>query len=94
LYLPHPQGVILNSKAVIENNVAIFQQVTLGEWHKHAPTIKANTAIFAGAKLFGQITIGENCKIGANAVVNTDVHPNTSVSVQHNITRCRLESNK
>lgn len=94
LFLPHPQGIFLNSKAVIEENVAIFQQVTLGEWRNHAPIVKRNTAIYAGAKLFGEITIGENCKIGANAVVNADVPANSSVSVQNNIIRSRLEPNK
>jgi serine O-acetyltransferase len=93
LFLPHAQGIFLNGKAIIEDNVAIFQQVTLGEWHNYAPVIKNNTAIYAGAKLFGKITIGENCKIGANTVVNVDIPANSSVSAQQNIIRNRLEPN-
>jgi len=79
LYLPHPNGIIINSMACIGSDVSIFQQATIGEWHKKAPVIGNNVAIFAGAKVFGGILIGNHCKIGANAVVTVDL-PESSVA--------------
>lgn len=81
LYLPHPEGIIINSMATIGNNVSIFQQVTIGEWKGKAPVIGDHCAIFAGAKVFGGITIGADCKVGANAVVSSDIPSNSTVSV-------------
>jgi serine O-acetyltransferase len=75
-YLPHPNGVIINSKCSIGSNVAIFQQVTIGEWREEAPVIEDNCCLFAGAKIFGGITIGANCQIGANCVIRQNVPAN------------------
>ncbi len=86
LYLPHPQGIIINHMVKIGNSVSIFQQVTLGEWYNKAPKIDDNSAIFAGAKVFGGITIGKHCKIGANVVLNANVADNTTVSVASSMT--------
>ncbi len=66
---------------VIGDNVRIYQQVTLGTDGKMNddnkdfayPTVQDNVKIYAGAKLFGSITIGNNAVIGAAAVVNKDV---------------------
>lgn len=80
LYIPHPNGIIINHMVEIGSQVAIFQQVTLGEWHGKAPKICNNSAIYGGAKVFGGITVGENCKVGANVVLNKDVPDNSSVS--------------
>lgn len=79
LFLPHPNGIILNNRVKIGENVSIFQQVTLGEWHDGFPQIGDNCAIFAGAKIFGNIKIGNNSKIGANCVVSTDINENSTV---------------
>jgi serine O-acetyltransferase len=81
LYLPHPQGIIINGMADIGREVSIFQQITIGEWHGKAPRIGDRCAIFGGAKIFGDISVGSDCKLGANTVVNIDVPANTSVSV-------------
>lgn len=82
LYIPHPSGIILNSMGSLGDNCAVYQQVTIGQWRGGAPQIKSGCNIFGGAKLFGRIIIGENCKIGANTVVNIDVPDNSSVAVQ------------
>jgi serine O-acetyltransferase len=81
LRFTHPLGIVIGDKVVIEDNVTIWQQVTLGRHGKSGedytyPTIKNNVKIFAGAKVFGGITIGENAIIGANAVVFRDVPDN------------------
>ena len=73
LYLPHPSGVIVNDFAVIGANVNLFQHVTIGEWHGGYPVLKDNCELFAGARVFGDITIGEGAKVGANAVLTQDL---------------------
>jgi len=80
LYLPHANGLIVNHRARIGSRVALFQQVTLGEWREGAPRIRRGASLFAGAKAFGDIVIGRNAMIGANAVVNRDVPADTVVS--------------
>ena len=80
LFLPHPQGIIINGMARIGAGVAIFHQVTLGEWRGRAPTIGDGVAIFGGAKVFGDVTVGSGSQIGANAVVARDVPGNSTVS--------------
>jgi serine O-acetyltransferase len=77
----HPISVIIGSRAVIEKDCLIYQNVTIGsDFNKNneMPYIKRNTKIGAGAKLIGGIEIGENCIIGANAVVTKSV-PNNSI---------------
>lgn len=89
LYLPHPNGIIINHKARIGRNVAIFQQVTLGEWHGVAPVISDQCALYAGSKIFGGCLIGKNCKIGANSVVGSNIPDNPTVSVGEPLIRER-----
>lgn len=80
--LPHGlKGIIISDQAKIGKNAVIFQQVTIGikEFGGKAPTIKDNVFIGAGAKILGDIVIGNNVKIGANAVVLDDVPDNCTV---------------
>jgi len=82
LKMPHPAGIVIGAGVVIEENVTIYQQVTLGGARKgdyldgNYPYIKKGTVIFAGAKILGKLTVGENSIIGANAVVTKDVPDN------------------
>ncbi|PGN53936.1 serine acetyltransferase [Priestia megaterium] len=88
LYLPHGcNGIIINSKSIIGDNVTIFHQVTIGVnpidvgTDIYGPPIIGNRVfIGAGAKIIGNIKIGDYSKIGANAVVLSDV-PQKSISV-------------
>jgi serine O-acetyltransferase len=83
----HPLGVIIGSQAVVEEGCTIYQQVTLGSdfySDNKMPHVKKRTLIGTGAKLIGDITIGENCIIGANAVVTQSI-PDNSVVVGANI---------
>lgn len=89
LYLPHPNGIIINHMATLGRDVAIFQQVTIAEWHGAAASIGDGSALFAGAKIFGGISVGKGCKIGANTAVNVNVPDNTSVSCEPPIFRTR-----
>ncbi|MFP4472880.1 MAG: serine O-acetyltransferase EpsC [Candidatus Omnitrophota bacterium] len=83
LFIDHGMGVVIGETAVIGENVALFQGVTLGgtgkETGKRHPTLKDNIVVGAGAKVLGNIVIGSNSYIGANAVVIKDVPSNTTV---------------
>ena len=83
LFIDHGMGVVIGETTVIENNVTLFQGVTLGgtgkEKGKRHPNIGNNVVVGAGAKILGNITIGENSYIGANAVVIRDVPANSTV---------------
>ncbi len=80
VFIDHAIGVVIGATTIIEDDVLIYQGVTLGgvslDKGKRHPTIKSNTVIGSGAKILGNITIGENSKIGANSVVVTDIPKN------------------
>jgi serine O-acetyltransferase len=81
LLLPHPNGIVIHPGATIGVNCLIFQQVTIGTREGHGvPVIAGHVDIGAGAKILGQIRIGAHAKVGANAVVSTDV-PSGAVAV-------------
>ena len=82
-FIDHGMGVVIGETAIIGDNVLLYQGVTLGgtglEKGKRHPTIGNNVVIGTGAKVLGNITIGDNSYIGANAVVIKDVPPNSTV---------------
>jgi serine O-acetyltransferase len=79
LILMHPVGVVINSKVIAGEQVVIESGVVIGDEKGKAPALGNNVFIGAGAKLVGGIIIGDNVKIGANAVVVSDVRSNTTV---------------
>lgn len=92
LFIDHGMGVVIGETAIIGDNVTLYQGVTLGgtgkEKGKRHPTICNNVVIGAGAKILGNITVGDSSYIGANAVVIKDVPNNsTVVGVPGRITR-------
>jgi len=91
-FIDHGLGVVIGETAVIGDDVLLYQGVTLGgtglEKGKRHPTIGNNVVIGAGAKVLGNIIIGDNSYIGANAVVIKDVPVNsTVVGVPGRVTR-------
>ena len=71
-YIQHGMGIVIGRLARIGNNVKIFNGVTLGNLRpgeKGQPQVGNNCVIGTGAKLLGDIRIGDNVNIGANAVV-------------------------
>lgn len=79
LFLHHAFSTIVSAKS-IGRNCWINQQVTIGYTSPDgAPVIKDNVRIYAGAKVLGDITVGNNVIIGANAVVVKDVPDNCTV---------------
>ncbi len=83
LFIDHGMGVVIGETAVIGDSVLLYQGVTLGgtgkETGKRHPTIGNGVVVGAGAKVLGNITIGDNSYIGANAVVIKDVPSNSTV---------------
>ena len=83
ILIDHATGVVIGETAVIANNVSMLHEVTLGGTGKHSgdrhPKVRTGVLISAGAKLFGNIEIGEGAKVGGGAVVLTDVMPHTTV---------------
>lgn len=82
--IDHGMGVVIGETAEIGNDVLIYHGVTLGGTAnmrvKRHPTIGDRALIGAGAKILGPVTIGSDARIGANAVVVTDV-PDHAVAV-------------
>jgi serine O-acetyltransferase len=82
-FIDHGMGVVIGETAIIQENVHLFQGVTLGGTStrraKRHPTLQPNVVVGAGAKVIGDVTIGENAKIGAGSVVVTNVPPHATV---------------
>ena len=93
LVIDHGMGVVIGETTEIGDDVMLYHGVTLGgtgkDKGKRHPTVGNGVLIGAGAKVLGPITIGDNAKIGSNAVVLKDVPPNaTSVGISaRNIVR-------
>lgn len=82
-FIDHGMGVVIGETSEIGNNVTLHQGVTLGgtstQRVKRHPTLKDNVMVGVGAQLIGDITIGENSKVGAGSVVLNSVPPNATV---------------
>jgi len=83
LFIDHGMGNVIGETAEVGDDVLMYHQVTLGGTNlqkvKRHPTIGNNVIIGMGAKIIGAVKVGDNCRIGANAVVNKDVPPNCTV---------------
>jgi serine O-acetyltransferase len=83
LFIDHGMGVVIGETAEVGSCVTLYHGVTLGGTSlnkgKRHPTLEDNVVVGAGAKILGAITVGENSRIGANAVVVKAVPPNSVV---------------
>jgi serine O-acetyltransferase len=84
VFIDHATGVVIGETAEVGDDVTIYHGVTLGgtgrETGKRHPTIGDRVVIGAGAKILGAIKVGDDSRIGANAVVVKEV-PSSSVVV-------------
>jgi len=84
ILMDHGTGVVIGETAVVEDNVSIMHEVTLGGTGKHGgdrhPKVRKGSLISVGAKILGNIEIGEGAKVGGGAVVLTAVPPHTTVA--------------
>ena len=87
LFIDHGMAVVVGETSEIGNNVTLYHSVTLGGVSpsiesekqrkiKRHPTLENNVVVGSGAQVLGPIIIGENAKIGANAVVTKNVPKN------------------
>lgn len=80
LRISHYGNVVVSAKAIVGKNCLIHSGVNIGDLRGGVPKIGDYVYIGPGAKLFGDITIGNNVAIGANAVVNKDIPDNVTVA--------------
>lgn len=79
MFVAHPVGIVVGRGTGIGSGVTLFQGVTFGvkSWHpdqiRKFPRVGNNCFFFSGAAVLGDVTIGDNCVIGAHAVVTADV---------------------
>ncbi len=83
LFIDHGMGVVIGETAIVGDDVTLYQGVTLGgtgkEHGKRHPTLLDNVVVGGGAKILGNITIGQNCRIGAGSVVLRNVPDDSTV---------------
>ena len=83
LFIDHGMGIVIGETATIGDNCTIYHNSTLGgtgkDIHKRHPDLGNNVMVGAGSKVLGPIKIGDNVKIGANAIVLTDISDNCTV---------------
>jgi thymidylate kinase len=82
VHMPHPYGIVMHPQAVIGHRVTVMQQVMIGGRDRDeniAPVIGDDVTIGAGARVLGDVRIGNGAIIGANAVVTRDIPPGATV---------------
>ena len=92
LVIDHGTGVVIGETTEIGDNCTLYQGVTLGgtgkDTGKRHPTLGNNVLVGAGAKVLGPITISDNSKVAANAVVLKDISENsTAVGIPARVVR-------
>lgn len=84
ILLDHATGFVAGETAVVESDVSILHAVTLGGTGKDRgdrhPKVRSGVLLGAGAKILGNVEIGEGAKVGAGSVVLKNVPPHTSVA--------------
>ncbi len=84
IFLDHATGLVIGETAVVEDDVSILHEVTLGGTGKQRgdrhPKIRKGALLCAGAKILGNIEIGEGAKVGAGSVVLHSVAPHVTVA--------------
>ncbi len=92
VFIDHGMGVVIGETAIVGDRCVIYQGVTLGGTGKGSgkrhPTVGREVMVGAGAKILGNLTVGDRCRIGAGAVVVKDVPADaTAVGVPAQIKR-------
>jgi serine O-acetyltransferase len=83
LFIDHGMGVVIGETSIVGDGVVLYQGVTLGgtgkEKGKRHPTIGNGVIIGSGAKVLGNITVGDNCRVGAGSVVLRSIPDNSTI---------------
>ena len=84
IFLDHATGLVVGETAVLEDDISLLQNVTLGGTGKQAgdrhPKVRRGAVIGAGAKILGNVEIGANARVAAGAVVLASVPPDATVA--------------
>lgn len=84
IFIDHGTGVVIGETAVVDDMVSLLHEVTLGGTGKESgdrhPKVHRGVLIGAGAKILGNVQVGEGAKVGAGSVVLTDVSPHCTVT--------------
>lgn len=99
--IDHGTDTVIGERTTIGNNCRILNDVILGssldnsvEIEKRHPTIMDNVEIYSGARILGNITIGNNCVIGTKCIIKRDVPDNSVVSVINQLQVSKKKKNK
>lgn len=83
LFIDHGMGVVIGETTVVGDDVTLYQGVTLGgtgkEKGKRHPTIGNGVVVGTGAKVLGNIVVGDNCRVGAGSVVLRSIPENSTI---------------
>jgi serine O-acetyltransferase len=83
LFIDHGMGVVIGETCVVGDDVTLYQGVTLGgtgkEKGKRHPTLGNGVVVGTGAKVLGNITVGDNCRVGAGSVVLRSIPDNSTI---------------
>lgn len=96
-FIDHGMGIVIGETAVIGNDVKVFHGVTLGgrgdENGKRHPTIEDGVMLSAHVQVIGNVTVGKNAKIGAGAVVLSDIPEGvTAVGIPAKIVKSKIQN--
>ena len=84
VFIDHGTGIVIGETAVVDDNVSMLHEVTLGGTGKETgdrhPKIRRGVLLSAGAKILGNIVVGEGAKVAAGSVVLADVPPHCTVA--------------
>lgn len=83
-FIDHGMGVVIGETTVVGEEVTLYQGVSLGgtgkeKGQKRHPTLGSHVLVGAGAKILGNVTIGEGVRVGSNAVVLRSIPPHSTV---------------
>ncbi|GEK89537.1 serine O-acetyltransferase [Alkalibacterium putridalgicola] len=96
-FIDHGMGIVIGETAVIGNDVKVFHGVTLGgrgdESGKRHPTIEDGVMLSAHVQVIGNVTVGKNAKIGAGAVVLSDIPEGvTAVGIPAKVVKSKIQN--
>ncbi|MGG4034108.1 serine acetyltransferase [Paenibacillus cisolokensis] len=89
-FVAHSQGIVIGQNVKCGQNLTIFQNVTIGakspfDGKEEMPNLGNNVTLYAGCKVLGPISIGDNVKIGANVVITSNVTNNNTIVVDRTV---------
>jgi serine O-acetyltransferase len=83
LFIDHGMGVVIGETSIVGDDVTLYQGVTLGgtgkEKGKRHPTLGNGVVVGTGAKVLGNIIVGDNCRVGAGSVVLRSIPENSTI---------------